>query len=70
MSVVQILITIAVFPLMMLSGFYAYRALNRKLLNAESWIAILTWAILLFAGVGAILFAGFYVMILLFQTVN
>ncbi|AHF17156.1 hypothetical protein [Niabella soli] len=63
----QIILTIAIFPLTVLSGLYVYRYLNNKLLNASTRAGIIGFGLLLFLALGGILSAGLWLMAWLYD---
>lgn len=58
----KLLVVLLGLILMFLTGYYAYTFLNRKITENEGIVAILLYAIALFAALGAVYFGGLYAM--------
>ncbi|MCF3107819.1 hypothetical protein LL912_03410 [Niabella sp. CC-SYL272] len=67
MTTFQLLITICVLPLMLLTGFYLYRYINQKLLASETWAQIISFGLLLFVSIAATLCGGLLLMAWLYR---
>ncbi|HEX7754128.1 MAG TPA: hypothetical protein VF421_02190 [Niabella sp.] len=67
MSAVQLLITLSVVPVTAVTGIYIYRYLNNKLLNAHTWMRILSMGMLLFISIAALFSGGLLLMAWLYD---
>lgn len=67
MSGVQLLITLSVVPVTAVTGIYVYRYLNNKLLNAHTWLRILSMGMLLFISIAALFSGGLLLMAWLYD---
>ena len=67
MSAVQLLITLSVVPVTAVTGIYVYRYLNNKLLNAHTWMRILSMGMLLFISIAALFSGGLLLMAWLYD---
>lgn len=62
----KFVISIAIVSLIFLGGVATYRYLNNKLTSADSWFAIIGYAVLLFLALAGIYCAGFILMGLMY----
>ena len=67
MSAVQLLITLSVVPVTAVTGIYVYRYLNNKLLNAHTWMRILSMGMLLFISIATLFSGGLLLMAWLYD---
>jgi hypothetical protein len=59
----KLVISLAFIVVLFIAGYYVYRFLNEKLKGADSWLGILIYSMLLFAGLGILLAGGLYVLV-------
>ncbi|MFV0607264.1 MAG: hypothetical protein ACK5NK_15645 [Niabella sp.] len=63
----QFILTIGIFSLMLLGGWYIYKFVNNKLTSSNSAIAIFLYAILLFALLATVYVLGFVLIGLMYD---
>ncbi len=63
----QFIITIGIFALMLIGGFYTYKYLNNKLTSSNTWGGIIGYSIALLAALATIYGGGFLLMGLIYK---
>jgi hypothetical protein len=67
---IQFFITISIFALMLLSGYYTYRYLNKKILNSSTLPGLAIYALLLIISLGAIYSCGLFLMAFIYKFIT